>query len=595
MFNQNGLIKMLILSLIILITCKALSILKHRISHNFYIRISSLILIFSSILIYNTLGLSMLYKSGIGIYGGLYHVSSITQWMELFLLIIGSLILSSWPNRCKKAFKPLDKLKKKIKKYQKKHQSAGGGNKYKNQTIKMHTILTEINRYKEAQNYAIIVLFSSLGASLLLSSWDLISMYISIELQSFSLYVLTTLYKDSENSTKAGLKYFLIGGLASCLILLGSGLIYTSTGLTNFESIFNLLSVHSLYELKNFHLGILIIFVGFLIKIAAAPLHNWSPDVYDDTPTIVTIWLTIIPKISILIFLLELYSKFNLDFQSIGLENYIFNNNLVNSDITFIKDLWNNHLIKNLLLIISLSSLIIGGVVGLAQKRIKRLLAYSTISHLGFMLLALTIFSSQSIESFLFYIIQYSLTNLNIFLIIIALSYLNQKFIDKILIKNSKFVFLGIKDINLITEFKGQFFKNPILSLCFSICLFSLAGIPPLIGFFSKQFVLLSALQEGYYFISLVGIIVSVISASYYLKIIKEIYYDTINDNNSEIKKIKNKTQIKKFRVIKVYKLSNLHSYLISVLSLFILFFIFKPSLILNPTFWVVSTIFPII
>ena len=187
--------------------------------------------------------------------------------------------------------------------------------------------------------------------------------------------------------------------------------------------------------------------------------------------------------------------------------------------------------------------------MGLVQKKIKRLLAYSTISHLGFIILSLAINTEQSIESFLFYIIQYSLTNLNIFLILIALSYLNKK------------------DITLLSELKGQFIPNPLLSLSFSICLFSLSGVPPLLGFFSKQLVLLSSLQSGYYFISLVGILVSVISASYYLKIIKIIY----SDWNIE----KNIPQI---------NLSNFHSYIISSLTLFILLFILKPSLILNNT-----------
>ena len=581
---------MLILSLIILITCKAFNLI--NLNYTFYTRVSTIILISSSILIYNTLDLTFTVTSGIGIYGGLYHVTLASQIMELFLLIIGSLILISWPIKNIPNNVALSLL------------NNSHLDNFENNKSKINTLLTDINYLKNSINYSIIVVFSSLGASLLLSSWDLISMYISIELQSFSLYVLSTLYKDSEKSTSAGLKYFLIGGLASCLILLGSGLIYSSLGLTNFDSIFNILSVHMLYELKNFNLGILIIFVGFLIKIAAAPLHNWSPDVYDNTPTIVTIWLTIIPKISILIFLLEIYCKFNLDYHSLGLEGYVVNLNLVSSErsIFSITDLLNNNLIKYLLLIISLSSLIIGGIVGLVQKRIKRLLAYSTISHLGFILLALTIFSSQSIESFIFYIIQYSLTNLNIFLIIIALSYLNQNIINKKLINNNNFLFKGITDINLISEFKGQFFKNPLISICFSICLFSLAGIPPLIGFFSKQFVLLSAIQEGYYFISLVGIIVSVISASYYLKIIKEIYYETIVDSNNLITNnnlsgysptINN--NIKGNYQIDTYILSNFHSYLISVLTLFIIFFIFKPSLILNPTFWVVTTIFPII
>ena len=175
--------------------------------------------------------------------------------MELFTLIIGALVLISW----------LSVL------------NARNNNSNKNY----------------ASEYSIVVLFSTLGACLLISSTDLISMYLSIELQSFGVYILSTLYRDSESSTSAGLKYFLLGGLSSCLILLGSGLIYSYTGLTNLESIYSLMSVTPLSNItQGLNLGFILIIVGFLFKIAAAPLHNWAPDVYDDTPTIVTIWLT---------------------------------------------------------------------------------------------------------------------------------------------------------------------------------------------------------------------------------------------------------------------------------------------------------------
>ena len=281
-------------------------------------------------------------------------------------------------------------------------------------------------------------------------------------------------------------------------------------------------------------------------------------DVYDDTPTIVTIWLTIIPKISILILLLDLYTHID----------------MIDS-LTVYHQLWFklniDELSKHLLLITSLLSLIIGSVVGLAQNRIKRLLAYSTISHIGFILLALAIHTKQSIDSFIFYIIQYIITNLNIFLIIIAFSYLINKSINKNKLNNN------IKDIRYISEFKGQFFLNPLISLSFSICLFSMAGIPPLIGFFSKQYVLYSAIKGGYNFIALIAILVSVISASYYLKIIKTFFINDESNNN-----VNNNSNINTNSDDEI--LSNFHSFLISTLTLAILFFIFKPTLILNTT-----------
>ena len=581
---------MLFLSIIILIICKAL--INDKLSEDFYHRISAIILLFSGLLSYNSI-YNLDSFSGIGIYSGLFNITTHSQILESFLLIIGSIILVSWPNQEERIIEVKNSnlpnsyntslhknsylytlLNSILLENNNINKSIDSSAVYATADQKNYSILNNNKFVSHSINYSIIVLFSSLGASLLMSSSDLISMYLSIELQSFSLYVLSTLYRDSELSTSAGLKYFLLGALASCLILFGAGLLYAYTGLTNFESIYSLLSIYYIEINNNFidfiypffskelsgsiFLGLIFIFVGFLIKISAAPFHNWSPDVYDETPTIVTIWLTLIPKISILILLLDLYLHIDLIDQLTlfgQLNGFKFNI---------------DQLIKYLLLITSLLSIIIGSVVGLAQNRIKRLLAYSTISHIGFILLALAIHSKQSIDSFIFYIIQYIITNLNIFLIIIAFSYL---------INNN------LKDIRYISEFKGQFFSNPLISLSFSICLFSMAGIPPLIGFFSKQYVLYSAIQSGYNFIAFIAIVASVISASYYLKIIKTFFFFSESNSNEDSKEVDANLEFNLSEVnITNEKLSNLHSFLISTLTLSILFFIFKPSLILNTT-----------
>jgi NADH-ubiquinone oxidoreductase chain 2 len=227
--------------------------------------------------------------------------------------------------------------------------------------------------------------------------------------------------------------------------------------------------------------------------------------------------------------------------------------------------------IINLLLISSLFSLIIGTVVGLAQTKIKRLLAYSTISHIGFILLSLAINSKQAIDSFIFYIFQYTLTNLNTFLILIAIGYIkNYKTIE---IKGSE------KDIKFISELKGIFFSNPILSISLTICLLSMAGTPPLLGFFSKQFVLYSAIESGYYFMAVSGILVSIISASYYLRIIRILHTEIeVNKSlNGETNTIGPASQ-------EGQGISNIHSLLISSLTLLILFFVLKPSILLKST-----------
>ena len=237
-----------------------------------------------------------------------------------------------------------------------------------------------------------------------------------------------------------------------------------------------------------------------------------------------------------------------------------------------------------LLLISSLFSLVIGTIVGLAQTRIKRLLAYSTISHIGFILLALAINTEQSIDSFLFYIIQYSITNLNIFLIILALGFIIHKNGIK-LYSNSNNIYFFDFDIRYLVDIKGQFLANPLLSLSFCISLFSMAGVPPLLGFFSKQFVLFSAVQSGYYFMAFIAILVSVISASYYLRVILLLFTESElveynNTSDKDLNQLDNSAPL----VLNESILSNFHSFLISTITLSILLFIFKPTLLLNST-----------
>src|SRR6266436_1595439 len=532
---------MLFISILFLIMVMAISSLKTKITPILFQRMSSIILIYAGALSLNALYIQSI-GSGIRIYSGLFHVTFISQLLDIFIYIIGAAILVARPLPINFNYTNISNI--------------------------------VVNNYKNTIEYCLVIMFSVLGASLLISSSNLIYMYLSIELQSFAVYILSTLYRNSESATSAGLKYFLLGSLASCFILLGSGLIYTFTGLTNLESIYNLISVTD--PISNITLGIalgfIFIFAGFLLKVAAAPLHNWAPDVYDESPTIVTIWLTIMPKISILILILEIFTQITSVIPKI-------------ESLNTVPELGLNTLI-NLLLISSLFSLIIGTVVGLAQTKIKRLLAYSTISHIGFILLALAINSEQSIDSFIFYIIQYTITNLNIFLIILALGYIIKTYSNTN--NSSSSLYSGEeKDIKYISEFKSQFFLNPLLSLSLAVCLFSMAGIPPLIGFFSKMFVLYSAVQNGYNFISIVAILVSVVSASYYLKIIKVLHTSTEEEDTNysvENESISTRILSKNEGEVQNTILTNFHSYLISILTLSILFFILKPSLILNST-----------
>lgn len=413
-------------------------------------------------------------ESGVGIYSGLFHVNNVSLWIESFIYFVGGLLLFGWASQYNNTSESIS--------------FTTNNSTHNNNIYQESSFIPTINEY------SLLILFTTIGASILVSSSDLISMYLCIELQSFAVYILATLYRNSESATAAGLKYFLLGGLSSALILLGSSIIYSNTGLTNFEGIYNLLSVivdNTNNEQNEVVLpvifGLLLIGSGFLFKVSAAPFHNWAPDVYDGTPTIVTSWLSTMPKISIFVFLLELITGLQGSLECISLNTM--------SDFTgnyFAGNIW-----KNLLLAASLLSLVLGTVLGLSQYRIKRLLTYSTISHVGFLLLALAINTEESVESFLFYIIQYSLTNVNVFLILLAFGYSINKIVysssekESGNINNHNIHSIG-EDIQFIDELKGQFYKNPLLSFSFAICLFSIAGIPPLIGFFSQ--VLLHAL-----------------------------------------------------------------------------------------------------
>jgi NADH-ubiquinone oxidoreductase chain 2 len=278
---------MIFISIITLIAAKALPLF-NKISSIHISRIASIIFLYTGASSFNCLYIQSI-GCGIGIYSGLFHITPISQLMEIFLFFIGGCILIGWPqvvqsdtstnSGCVFKFnEPLYNYN-----YNSKSKTKSQGikslDKDKNTDKESLPLISSLESY--STDYSIIVLFSILGSSLLISSFDLISVYLSIELQSFGLYILATLYRNSESATSAGLKYFLLGGFSSCLILLGIGLIYSYTGLTNFESIYLLNSISGIDQptvLQGLSLGLIIIFVGFLFKIAAAPLHNWSPE-----------------------------------------------------------------------------------------------------------------------------------------------------------------------------------------------------------------------------------------------------------------------------------------------------------------------------
>lgn len=273
----------------------AIPLFSYRINPIIFNKITSIILIYSALLSINVLDISSL-ASGVGIYSGLFHVTTTSLSIEAFLFISGAIILIGF-----QVFNNRDN---------------------NNNAIGVLSNSKNTLFYSAVQEYPLIVVFTVIGQSLLISSSDIVSMYLSIELQSFAVYVLCTLYRNSESATSAGLKYFLLGGLSSAVILLGTGVIYNYTGLTQFESIYLLCQVNDQGSIiTEVTLGLVLIGTGFLFKVASAPLHNWAPDVYDGVPTIVTAFISTMPKISLFVFLLELQTGFEGSFESLSLSN----------------------------------------------------------------------------------------------------------------------------------------------------------------------------------------------------------------------------------------------------------------------------------
>jgi NADH-ubiquinone oxidoreductase chain 2 len=323
---------MVILSISIMIFSIAFSSL--RITAIYFNRIAIILLLYSGVLAYNTLYTGLVGR-GVGVFGGLFQVTTITQSMDVFIYLVGAFVLLLGENS---------------------------------------TIISKGKGLAVLAEYPLIVLFTVLGISSLISSSDIISMFLSIELQSFAVYILATFYRESESATSAGLRYFLLGSLSSALILLGSSLLYSFTGLTSFEGLYMLSSTTSINHY--IEVSVLLMVIGLLFKTSAAPFHFPFPSIYDGVPTKVTALLSILPKLSMLILLLELQQIFQ-----------------------------DSTRISVILLISGLLSLIFGTVSALSQPNIKKLLAYSSISNVGFLLLALSTNSEIGLESCGFFFI----------------------------------------------------------------------------------------------------------------------------------------------------------------------------------------------
>ena len=324
--------------------------------------------------------------------------------------------------------------------------------------------------------YSILILSSVLGMMIMISSNDLIVFYMGLELQSLGLYVLATFNRDNLKSSEAGLKYFVLSALSSGLLLYGCSLIYGFSGSTNFEVIAAELNSKD-YALT---FGFVFILVGLAFKISAVPFHMWAPDVYEGSPTTVTLFFTMVPKIAALtVFIRFLYVPFF---------------NLI--------DQW-----QMILIFLSIASMLFGAIAAIGQTNLKRLIAYSSISHIGYALAGLATGSNDGIQSSVIYITIYILMNLGLFSCLLMMKRNNQYFED-------------IEDLSGLSK------NHPLLSLSLLIILFSLAGIPPLAGFFAKFYIFKSVLEQSMYFLAIVGLLSTVVAAFYYLRVIKIMYFD---------------------------------------------------------------------
>ncbi len=336
--------------------------------------------------------------------------------------------------------------------------------------------------------YPIIILISILGMFFMVSSNDLILFYLGLELQSLALYILASIDRDNLRSSESGIKYFVLSALSSGLLLYGCSLLYGFTGSTNFEIIS--------FELNDTNVGaifaMVFILVGLAFKVSAVPFHMWTPDVYEGAPTSITSFFAVVPKVAGLALLIK--------FMFVPFANILLE--------------W-----QTIMIFISIASMILGAVAAIVQKNIKRLLAYSSIGHIGYALAGVATGSITGYASSVIYITIYVVMNIGAF----------------------SCLYLMKKDGNYkedIEDLSGVSKKHPILAISFLIILFSLAGIPPLGGFFAKFYVFKAVLEQEMYVLAIVGLLTTVISAFYYLRIIKIIYFD---EKSSTFDKVKNK------------------------------------------------------
>jgi NADH-quinone oxidoreductase subunit N len=324
--------------------------------------------------------------------------------------------------------------------------------------------------------YPVLVLLATTGMLLLISAGDLIALYLGLELMSLALYVVAAFDRDNVRSTEAGLKYFVLGALSSGMLLYGASLIYGFTGTVKFPGIAAAAAGGGIGVI----VGIVLLFAGLCFKVSAVPFHMWTPDVYEGAPTPVTAFFASAPKVAaIAVFMRVALSAF-----------------------PTVATQW-----QQIIVFVSIASMVLGAFAAIGQRNIKRLMAYSSIGHMGFALVGLAAGTQEGIQGVLVYMAIYVAMTLGVFACIIAMRRENKPFED-------------------ITDLAGLSRTNPAQALVLAILMFSLAGIPPLAGFFAKFFVFAAAIKAGLFTLAVLGVLASVVSCYYYLLIVKIMYFD---------------------------------------------------------------------
>jgi NADH-quinone oxidoreductase subunit N len=324
--------------------------------------------------------------------------------------------------------------------------------------------------------YSILIVLSTLGMLMLISAADLIALYLGLELMSLPLYVVAASHRNSLRSTEAGLKYFVLGALSSGMLLYGASLVYGFTGTVNFGGI-----AHSAADAgSGLIFGLVFLFVGFCFKVSAVPFHMWTPDVYEGAPTPVTAFFAAAPKVA-------------------GIAMFVRATVVAFPGITA---QW-----QEIVVFVSIASMLLGAFAAIGQRNIKRLMAYSSIGHMGFALIGLAAGTSEGVQGVLVYMAIYLTMTLGVFAVILSMRRKG-----------------GM--VESIDQLAGLARTHPTMAFFLAMLLFSMAGVPPLAGFFAKFYVFLAAIKAGLYILAVIGVLASVIGAYYYLAIIKVMYFE---------------------------------------------------------------------